>query len=246
MAGNKNTFLAVSKDYFGKGLQPLDILILSQVEEFNRNNRDCYLTNNQLSEMFGSTLYAVKSSLDRLEEKKYITRNTTYVEGNGRGNKQRIIKVTNNILQFNKDDDGGLTDNQPNDDGGLKSKQWKVDSQPIKDNLKTKSSKRKDGAKAPKEKKIDSNKEKRIQDKLAIRNDNPDVVKATELFIDYTNKELYDLQKGLQNRSITYPKLKEMGLPNNSSIYELVDLEIRWRQRDSFSMPNLSYTAIGA
>ena len=42
---------------------------------------------------------------------------------------------------------------------------------------------------------------------MATRNDNPDVVKATDLFIDYSKKELWDLEKGLKDRTITYADL---------------------------------------
>lgn len=88
-----NTFLATNKSYFGSGLRAIDLLILSQVEEFHRNQCSCCLTNEQFSSMFGESLYAVKASLDRLENKKYITRSVEYIEGNGRSNKQRIIKL---------------------------------------------------------------------------------------------------------------------------------------------------------
>ena len=89
-----NKFLAVNKSYLNSDLQPIDILILSQVAEFSRNQCDCCLTNEQLSKMFGATLYAVKTSLDKLENRKYITRSIVYVEGHGRANKQRLIKLT--------------------------------------------------------------------------------------------------------------------------------------------------------
>jgi DNA-binding MarR family transcriptional regulator len=89
-----NTFLAVNNDYLDSDLQPIDILILSKVAEFHRNQCDCYLTNERLARMFGTTLYSVKTSLDRLENQNYITRSIEFIGGRGRANKQRIIKLT--------------------------------------------------------------------------------------------------------------------------------------------------------
>ena len=88
-----NLFLAVNKSYLNTDLQPIDILILSQIAEFQRNQCDCLLTNEQFSKMFGTTLYAVKTSLDKLENQKYITRSVSFTGGRGRANKQRLIKL---------------------------------------------------------------------------------------------------------------------------------------------------------
>lgn len=87
------TFLAVNNEYLDSDLQPIDILILSKVAEFHRNECDCFLTNERIAKMFCATLYSVKTSLDRLESKKYITRENGFIEGRGRANKQRIIKL---------------------------------------------------------------------------------------------------------------------------------------------------------
>ena len=87
------TFLAVNNDYLDSNLQPIDILILSKVAEFHRNQCNCCLTNERIAKMFCTTLYSVKASLDRLEENKYITRENIFINNNGRANKQRIIKL---------------------------------------------------------------------------------------------------------------------------------------------------------
>ncbi len=91
------TFLKVNKNYFNKKLKPLDILILSQVEEFNKNNRDCYLTNAQFAEMFCVTEPTVDSSLNKLEKAGYIKRITSVVTDKGCASRMRKIvalKVT--------------------------------------------------------------------------------------------------------------------------------------------------------
>lgn len=88
-----NAFLAVNKAHLNSDLQPIDILILSQIEEFQRNQCDCCLTNEQFSKIFGTSLYSVKTSLDKLENKNYITRHIEFIGGYGRANKRRIIKL---------------------------------------------------------------------------------------------------------------------------------------------------------
>ena len=37
-------FLAVNKDFLKLGLNPTEILLLSQIDEFNRNTGDCYMS----------------------------------------------------------------------------------------------------------------------------------------------------------------------------------------------------------
>lgn len=85
-------FLAVDKNLLGKGLQPIDILILAQIQEFERTN-ECYATNQQFAEWFGVSTKTVERALDRLEELKYINRDTKVVSGNGQKSKQRKLKT---------------------------------------------------------------------------------------------------------------------------------------------------------
>jgi DNA-binding MarR family transcriptional regulator len=89
----KNTFLMIDKNHFNKGLKPLELLILAQVEEFNRNHCECYITNQQFAEAFSVTQPTVDKALERLEKLKYIKRVTKVVSGNGRANKMRIITL---------------------------------------------------------------------------------------------------------------------------------------------------------
>lgn len=88
-------FLAINKDILGLGLKSIDLLIISQIEEFQRNNRDCYVTNEQFAEQFGASLNSVKRSIAKLEAMKIIRRKTMFIEGNGRSNRQRILTLTN-------------------------------------------------------------------------------------------------------------------------------------------------------
>jgi predicted transcriptional regulator len=86
-------FLAENKDYFGLGLKSIDLHIIAQIEEFQRNNCDCCITNEQLSFQFGESLATIKRSIAKLEELNIVTRSTNFIKGHGRNNKQRILSV---------------------------------------------------------------------------------------------------------------------------------------------------------
>lgn len=87
-----DNFLAIDKNLLGKGLQPIDILILAQIQEFERSN-GCYATNQQFADWFGVSTKTVERTLDRLEELKYIDRDTKTIGDNGQKSKQRKLKT---------------------------------------------------------------------------------------------------------------------------------------------------------
>jgi DNA-binding MarR family transcriptional regulator len=96
-------FLKVNKNHFNSKLKPLEILILSQIEEFINNGHECYLTNKQFAEMFCVTEPTVDAALNKLEQLKYITRKTEVVSGHGKTNKMRkllLVKPTKEEFQF--------------------------------------------------------------------------------------------------------------------------------------------------
>lgn len=140
---NTDVFLKINKKYFSLGLKSIDILIAAQIEEFCRNNCECYVTNEQFSNMFGESESTVKRSIDKLEKLNIIKRQTKFIKGNGKGTKQRILsiqnssnwKVHNDLLVECKvqiqDMEGSKTD-----DGEVKNQECKVHNGLIKDNLK--------------------------------------------------------------------------------------------------------------
>lgn len=89
------TFLKVSKKYFNNNLKPLEILILSQIEEFINNGRECYLTNKQFAQMFSVTEPTVDKALDRLEQLNYIRRMTNFISNRGQASKMRQLMLVN-------------------------------------------------------------------------------------------------------------------------------------------------------
>lgn len=130
-------FLAINKDYFGLGLKSIDIMLISQIEEFKRNNCSCYLTNEQFSNMFGESQSTIKRALDKLESLGIISRETSFVGGNGRANRQRVLSVNKRTKwKVQNEPTNRQMEGSNVDDGRFKSEQWKVHNEPIKDNLK--------------------------------------------------------------------------------------------------------------
>lgn len=74
-----NKFLMVNKDLFSIGLNPLEILITSQVMEFQRTTNEFYMTDAQMAETFGVSAKTISRALDRLESLGIITRETKTV-----------------------------------------------------------------------------------------------------------------------------------------------------------------------
>ena len=90
-----DTFLAMNKKYLSIGLRLIDVFIISQIDEFQRNNCECYLTNKQLSEISGESEDAVKRSINKLEKMNVIKRNTTFIGGNGKATRRRVLILNN-------------------------------------------------------------------------------------------------------------------------------------------------------
>ena len=127
------SFLQVDKDLLGKGLKSIDVLILAQVKEFERNKCECYITNEQFAEMFGESVSTIKRSLDKLEKEKLIKRDTKYVDGNGRANRQRVIKSGKSKKNPPKKMVGSK-----DDDGRFNNEEWSGQEEPIKEKEKDK------------------------------------------------------------------------------------------------------------
>lgn len=134
-------FLQVNKDYMGLGLKSVDLLIISQVEEFTRNRNQCYVTNKQFSDMFGESESSIKRAIDKLVKANIIHRDTIFVQGNGRANKQRVLNINSrkkwkvqNDLTKKMEGSNFEMEGSKSDDGRFKNDQWKGQNDPIKDN----------------------------------------------------------------------------------------------------------------
>lgn len=84
-----NYFLKVNKELFKQGLNPIELLVLSQIIEFNNNTGDCFISDKAMAENFGVSEKTISRTVKALEEKGYIKRNTT----NSQKGKERHIVV---------------------------------------------------------------------------------------------------------------------------------------------------------
>lgn len=166
--GKPERYLAVDKENEGLRLKAIDRLIIAQIEEFQNNGRECYITNEQFSWKFGESVSTVKRSIDRLESLNIIKRNTEPSLNNGKTTRKRFLYVNdrkkwsvqyeptkgkndddNNewSVQYEptKNENGRFSTNLPNEmvgsnieNGRFKNEEWSVHIEPIRTNLKEK------------------------------------------------------------------------------------------------------------
>ena len=97
-----NLFLKVNKDLFKLKLNPTEILILSQVLEYQTNTQDCYISNQALASQFGVSAKTISRSIEALEEKGFLMRDTKNVRnGRERHMKVNLIKIDEVLARDN-------------------------------------------------------------------------------------------------------------------------------------------------
>lgn len=129
-----DNFLSINKKYFNIGLKSIDILILSQIEEYQRNNCECYITNQQFSDMFGESVSTIKRSIDKLEQKGMLERKTRSRTDNGEKSKERTLNVIKVHSELNFKNKQGSNVEQAR----FKNEKSKVHNDLIKENKKEK------------------------------------------------------------------------------------------------------------
>jgi len=135
----ENKFLAIDKKYFNREFKSIELLIIAQIEEFERNNCECYITNEQLSDMFGESISTIKRALSSLETKGMIKRKTSTVSNNGQKSKQRILSISKVQNEPNLNQNDVKKSNKQGSDAKkvrFKNEESKVHNEPIKENKK--------------------------------------------------------------------------------------------------------------
>ena len=90
----ENKFLAVDKRLLqNTELILLEKLIISQIQEFTKNGKECYMTDKQFAEAFGVSTKQVTRAIKRLADAGVIVRDTKVVSNNGQASKRRILKA---------------------------------------------------------------------------------------------------------------------------------------------------------
>lgn len=81
-------YLQVNKDLFKLGLNPTEILLLSQIIEFDRTTGDCFKSDKALAADFGVSDKTISRALGALEDRGYIKRETKNIKG---GKERHIV-----------------------------------------------------------------------------------------------------------------------------------------------------------
>lgn len=135
----ENKFLAIDKKYFNREFKSIELLIIAQIEEFERNNCECYITNEQLSDMFGESISTIKRALSSLETKGIIKRKTSTVSNNGQKSKQRILSISKIQNEPNLNQNDVKKSNKQGSDAKkvrFKNEESKAHNEPIKEKKK--------------------------------------------------------------------------------------------------------------
>ena len=118
METEKELFLKVSKNrYFdNKDLSPIDMLILSQIEEFERNEKSCFMASKTFASNFNVSVETINRSIKKLVGMQYIS-STSHTEHKD-GKIQTIRKLSiiknktsnqNNISQIDNSQDENVS-----------------------------------------------------------------------------------------------------------------------------------------
>lgn len=94
-----NNFLQVDKSLFGSGLSPIEMLVLSQIAEFNRTTGDCFMSNAAMAKNFGVSEKTIARTMDALESKGHIVRSTKNTQ---KGKERHITLAKDNLSLGNE------------------------------------------------------------------------------------------------------------------------------------------------
>lgn len=95
MTSEKEVFLKVSKNrYFNrKDISTLDMLILSQIEVFERNEKSCYMTDEVFASNLNSSISTINRAIKSLTERHFINKTTKNVNVEGKVKTIRQLSI---------------------------------------------------------------------------------------------------------------------------------------------------------
>lgn len=103
MNKQENLYAYFYRDWYNRGLKPVELLILMEINSYISNGRECYMTNKQFAELFNVCEKTISTTMDELENKGFIKRNTKTISDRGQHTKFRTITLTNKINRGNKE-----------------------------------------------------------------------------------------------------------------------------------------------
>ena len=103
MNKQENLYAYFYRDWYNKGLKPVELLIIMEINSYINNGRECYMTNKQFADLFNVCEKTISTTMDELEKKGFIKRNTNLVSDRGQHTKFRTITLTNKVSRGNKE-----------------------------------------------------------------------------------------------------------------------------------------------
>ena len=102
----KELFLKVSKNrYFdNKDLSPIDMLILSQVEEFERNEKSCYMASKTFASNFNVSEETINRSIKKLVSMQYINSTLNNEHKDGKIQTTRQLSIVKKDMSCQNDE----------------------------------------------------------------------------------------------------------------------------------------------
>ena len=90
-----NVFLRVDKDWLGIGFSPIELLIVSQILEYQTKDNQCFISDETMATNFGVSSSTIARAVKGLETKGLLNRDTKNT------NKGRLRYLTINIDKLN-------------------------------------------------------------------------------------------------------------------------------------------------
>ncbi len=104
-------YLMVNKDLFKLGLNPTEILLISQIMEFDRSTGDCFKSDKALAADFGVSDKTISRALAALEARGFIKRETKNVQkGKERHMAVCLDAIEAKLKELKNENDDSTTD----------------------------------------------------------------------------------------------------------------------------------------
>lgn len=123
------SYLTIDKELYSSGLNPTEIMLISQIKEFEKNGKECFITNQQFADWFSISTKTIERTLDKIEAMGYIKRVTKTITDNGKKSKVRTLKTLEGTVKMTQpyddleddlEDEGTVNLSKNNGEGTVK------------------------------------------------------------------------------------------------------------------------------
>lgn len=110
---SKEGYLKVEKSLYGLGFSPVELLIISQILEYQTKNMDCFISDEAMANNFGVSSSTISRAVGKLKREEFIETNTKYVQ------KGRIRYLTVNLNKLHNKQNDVCKDNNNSTNSNL-------------------------------------------------------------------------------------------------------------------------------